>query len=195
MNEKITAFFDAAAENWDRTNSVGRDAALTILSYARISKGKSVLDAGCGTGVLIPFYLEKEASSVAALDISPEMLRMAKKKLGDEKITYICADIEEYRSDEKYDCVMVHNAFPHFLNQEAALKSLSSLVKAGGTFTVAHSISRQQVSLCHRNIPHLSVELPDAGELAAKLADEFTDIRYLENDSIYIVTGTKKEQR
>ncbi|MCQ2462491.1 MAG: class I SAM-dependent methyltransferase [Clostridia bacterium] len=194
MSNEMTAFFDAAAKNWDKTNFIDKNIILSILEHAFVEKGKSVFDAGCGTGVLIPFYLQKGVSEIAALDISGEMLRVAKEKYNDDKIAYICADIEQFETDKKYDCVVVHNAFPHFLNQKAALKNLSALVKDGGTLTVAHSISREQVADCHRNIPHLSVELPEAGTLARMLENEFTDIQYLSDDKMYIVTGIKRSK-
>lgn len=49
----------------------------------------SVLDVACGTGVLIPDYLERGAAQVTAIDIAPEMVRIAREKFPQENVTVL----------------------------------------------------------------------------------------------------------
>ena len=52
-----------------------------ILDNAGIRPGVSVLDVACGTGVLIPDYLKRGAAQITAIDIAPEMVRIAREKI------------------------------------------------------------------------------------------------------------------
>lgn len=192
MKDKVALFFDSLAENWDDTNILDSAVLEKIIDIAGISENKRVLDAGCGTGVLIPFFLKRKVSHITAVDISEKMIRKAKEKYPDKEISFICSDILSFDSDEKFDCVMVHNAFPHFLNQEKAIEKLKDLTSCGGTLTVAHSISRSAVLKCHKNVPEISVELPNAQAVADMFGDDFEDFTVISDERSYVVSATRK---
>jgi demethylmenaquinone methyltransferase/2-methoxy-6-polyprenyl-1,4-benzoquinol methylase len=67
--EKIVEFFDRLAPQWDADMIRNDEVINKILDNANVTEGKSVLDVACGTGVLIPDYLERKVSSVTAIDI------------------------------------------------------------------------------------------------------------------------------
>ncbi len=122
----IIAFFDREASHWD-AETVKDDAIIgKILDGAGLKAGMDVLDVACGTGVMIPYYLERNAGSVTAIDISPEMARIAAKKFPEVRV--ICGDAETAVFDREFDCVMVYNAFPHFPDPEALIRRLSYLL-------------------------------------------------------------------
>ena len=78
--QAVIDFFDQAAAGWD-AQLVRNEAVIgQILDNAGIRPGVSVLDVACGTGVLIPDYLERGAAQVTAIDIAPEMARIAREK-------------------------------------------------------------------------------------------------------------------
>ena len=69
--QAVIDFFDQAAAGWD-AQLVRNEAVIgQILDNAGIRPGVSVLDVACGTGVLIPDYLERGAAQVTAIDIAP----------------------------------------------------------------------------------------------------------------------------
>ena len=70
-----------------------------------------MLDVACGTGVLLPDYLKRSVRSVTGIDISPEMIRIAKKKFPQESVKLICGDVESVQLNRQFDCVMVYNVF------------------------------------------------------------------------------------
>ena len=81
MNQKdIIHFFDQLAPNWDAGMIRSDEIISTILENAGVTHGKDVLDVACGTGVLFPDYLARQVGSVTAIDISPEMVRIAAGK-------------------------------------------------------------------------------------------------------------------
>ena len=113
--KEVIEFFDRLAPGWD-SDLVRNDEIIgIILDNARVSDGKDILDVACGTGVLIPDYLEREVASVTAIDISPEMSRIAGEKFsGDPRVKVLCGDVENTDFGRTFDCVIVYNAFPHF---------------------------------------------------------------------------------
>ena len=110
--QAVIDFFDRAAANWD-AQLVRNEAVIgKILDNAGIRPGVSVLDVACGTGVLIPDYLKRGAARVTAIDIAPEMARIAREKFTQESVTVLCGDAARTRFETPFDCIMIYNAFP-----------------------------------------------------------------------------------
>lgn len=109
-----------------------------ILDNAGIRPGVSVLDVACGTGVLIPDYLKRGAAQITAIDIAPEMVRIAREKFPQENVTVLCGDASQTHFPALFDCIVIYNAFPHFPEPERLISHLAGLLTPGGTLTVAH---------------------------------------------------------
>ena len=190
----VIEFFDRCAPNWD-ADQIPKDAIINrILDNANVGENLDVLDVACGTGVLFPFYLERNVRSVTGIDISHEMARLAAEKHRDtENIRVICGDVEETRFDKQFDSVMVYNAFPHFPDPERLIATLASLLKEGGRLTVAHSASREQIDDHHSGAASkVSNGLMYADELKA-IFDPFFDVDIMiSNQEMYQVSGVKK---
>jgi SAM-dependent methyltransferase len=64
-----------------------------------------VLELACGPGPWTPRLLTS-ATSVTAVDVSPEMLALARERVGDDdRVRFVCADLFEWRPDRRYDTV------------------------------------------------------------------------------------------
>ena len=98
--QEITAFFDRMAPQWD-ADMIRSDAIIgKILDGAEVRPGVSVLDVACGTGVLFPDYLARQVGKVTAVDISPEMVKIAAAKYPGSPITVLCGDVEQLHPAE-----------------------------------------------------------------------------------------------
>jgi SAM-dependent methyltransferase len=64
----------------------------------------SVLELACGPGMWTSQLL-RYASDVTAVDASPEMLAIAKARVGGERVRFIQADLFTWRPDRLYDVV------------------------------------------------------------------------------------------
>ena len=129
--QAVIDFFDQAAAGWD-AQLVRNEAVIgQILDNAGIRPGVSVLDVACGTGVLIPDYLERGAAQVTAIDIAPEMARIAREKFPQENVTVLCGDAAQARFPAPFDCIVVYNAFPHFPEPERLIAHLAGLLAPG----------------------------------------------------------------
>ena len=190
--QDIISFFDRLAPQWD-TDMIRSDEIVdTILNGAEISAGDTVLDVACGTGVLIPDYLKRQAASVTGVDISPEMVKIAAAKFPQNNVQILCADVETLPLEQKFDRIMVYNAFPHFPAPERLIQVLASHLVPGGTLTVAHGMSRAQIDHRHEgSASKVSIGLMHEDELASIFSKYLTVTVKVSNDRMYQVTGKK----
>ncbi len=190
--QDVISFFDRLAPQWDADMIRHDDIISYILDNAQVGPGKDVLDVACGTGVLIPDYLSRNVASVTAVDIAPEMVKICRSKFSQENVTVLCGDVETLPIDKKFDCVMVYNAFPHFPEPARLIERLSSLVKEGGTLTIAHGMSRAQIDNHHSGAAsRVSIGLMDENALAAMFRRHLRLTVKISNDRMYQVTGQK----
>ena len=86
--EDVIEFFDRLAPGWDSDMIRSDEVIGEILDNAGVTAGKEVLDVACGTGVLIPDYLEREVAQVTGIDISEEMIKIARRKFAQEQVLF-----------------------------------------------------------------------------------------------------------
>lgn len=188
----IITFFDKCAPWWDTDMVRHEDLITAILDNGGIKEGIHVLDVACGTGVLFPDYLSRNVASVTGIDISPEMAKIAAEKFPEVKV--ICGDVETAEFSRKFDAIMVYNAFPHFPNPAHLIKVLAGLVKTGGKLSVAHGMSRAQLTSHHAGrASSVSIDLLHEKELAALMEPYFDVDVIISNDRMYQVAGVRRE--
>ncbi len=189
--KNVIDFFNRCAPWWD-DDMIRRDDIINmILDNGGICENIDVLDVACGTGVLFPDYIKRGVASVTGIDISPEMVKIAKQKF--PQINVICGDVESVKFDRQFDAVMVYNAFPHFPNSENLIEVLAGLTKTGGRLSVAHGMSRAELHNHHKNrASEVSVELISENKLADIFSKWFDVDVIISNDNMYQVSGTRK---
>ena len=191
--QAVIDFFDRAAANWDA--QLVRNAAVIgkIRDNAGIRPGVSVLDVACGTGVVIPDYLKRGAARVTAIDIAPEMARIAREKFPQENVTVLCGDAARTRFETPFDCIMIYNAFPHFPEPERLIAHLAGLLTPGGTLTVAHGLSRSALDAHHEKTARaVSNGLLPVETLAGLFAKHLTVTVRISDGDMYQVVGQRR---
>ena len=83
--------------------------------------GMSVLDVGCGTGILSK-HLADIGASVTSIDISTKLVEYARINSAHKNIVYMDGDICGYTSKKKYDIVVFSDVIEHIKPEE--LKSM-----------------------------------------------------------------------
>lgn len=115
--------------------------------------GKAVLDLGCGEGYCARNYVRLGAKSVYGIDISSEMIKLARASGDDSRMSFQCASIDQFSSSqdahvEKYDIatsVFVSN----YLDSAQLLNLVETAhraLKSGGEFVLLHP---------HPHLPYL----------------------------------------
>lgn len=189
--QEVIRFFDRCAPSWD-VGLVRNEAVISaILDNAGVQAGVDVLDVACGTGVLFPDYLQRGVASLTAVDISPEMVKIAQQKFPEVKV--LCGDVEQTDFDRCFDVIMIYNAFPHFPDPARLICRLARWVKPGGRLSVAHGMSREKLLQHHAGTAsRVSVDLLEENELAALFAPYFDVDTVISDERMYQVAGRKR---
>ena len=193
--QDIIEFFDRCAPSWD-ADMVKNDAIIgRILDNAEVGPGMDILDVACGTGVMFDYYVNRNVASVTGIDISPEMAKIAAAKYAeDPKIRVICADVEEYKFDRKFDRIVVYNAFPHFPYPKRLIKTLAKLLKEDGRLTVAHGMSREAIDGHHSGAASKVSNGLMSAESLKRIFDAHFDVEVvISNRHMYQVSGVKRD--
>ena len=147
-------FFDQTADNWDAR--LGREMLARlreIVAGLDIVSGATVLDVGCGTGVLLPLLYESMNGDghVVALDLSGEMLKRARSK--GQPAVYVQGDAQSLPLPEGvFDWVLCNAVFPHFPDKLRALAELRRVLRAGGRLVICHAFNREVINEFHRSV-------------------------------------------
>ena len=190
--QDVITFFDGLAPQWDADMVRSDEIIGKILDNAGVAAGAEVLDVACGTGVLLPDYLKRGVKSVTAVDISPEMVKIAQRKFPEENVHILCGDIEEIPLEQCFDCIVVYNAFPHFPEPEKLIRRLAGLLKPGGRLTIAHGMSRAAIDSHHSGIAsRVSVGLMHEDQLAELMAPYLRVITKISDERMYQLVGER----
>jgi demethylmenaquinone methyltransferase/2-methoxy-6-polyprenyl-1,4-benzoquinol methylase len=105
LDEQI-AYYRARASEYDETAPSPASPAYERLRSAlrEFAPRGHVLELACGTGQWTA-ELGRHATSVTAVDASPEMLAINQKKVGEPHVSYVQADLFRWSPMERYDVV------------------------------------------------------------------------------------------
>lgn len=98
-------------------------------------KGKTVIDVGCGWGILCRSFAE-EGAIVTGIDVSEKNIILAKWKSAEDEldIQYHHSSIEDFNPGIQYDIVVCTDALEHFDDHNIVVDKMASLLKPGGFF-------------------------------------------------------------
>lgn len=104
----------------------------------KLQEPVSILDCGCGYGYLALMFLPllPEGSRYMGIDFSPTMIQAAGAWSQTEewqgKVRFAVADIQEFKSNEKYDLVVSQAVLRHVNDGADFLKKMVAFLKPGG---------------------------------------------------------------
>lgn len=126
--------YNTWAQQYDTNSNKTRDleglALRTVLSQIPFD---AVLEIGCGTGKNTEWFATK-AAHITAVDLSEEMLTIAKQKVRSESIVLRQADITQLWTfaDGNYDLISFSLVLEHIENLSHVFKEAATYLKAGG---------------------------------------------------------------
>jgi ubiquinone/menaquinone biosynthesis C-methylase UbiE len=192
-------YFNSRADVWDEELAEKDRAKLEQLAESlEIAAGSAILDVGTGTGVLLPFLLEKigDTGWLVALDFAEEMLEKARAKNFKGNIDYINADIADVPLlDGIFDAVVCYSSFPHFRNKPKALREINRLLKNGGKLYICHTSGKDEINRIHRQVAVLAHHtIPEASVMCDLLsAAGFVNIDIVETADSYFTSARKSQ--
>jgi demethylmenaquinone methyltransferase/2-methoxy-6-polyprenyl-1,4-benzoquinol methylase len=193
------AYFDGIADQWDGWEDLDAlsNRLASGLEELGIGADETVLDIGCGTGNLTRALLRRLSSAgrVVAVDLSPRMLEVARKKVTDPRVEWHAADAQQLPiGDESSDRVICCSVWPHFDHPEQVALELGRVLRPEGSLHVWHLGARARINAIHAGAGHAIRQdrLPPANETARLLSGSGFQLRVaLENEERYLVTAVK----
>jgi 2-polyprenyl-3-methyl-5-hydroxy-6-metoxy-1,4-benzoquinol methylase len=131
------------SKRWAEAETVAE----SICAIAGLSKGNSVLDAGCGPG-RISIELAAKGLDVTGVDIIQPYLDAAADSAKDEDVslTLINSDLRTFNSERKFDAVInMYTSFGYCetIDEDLSiLRNIFNVVKEGGWF-IMECLSRE----------------------------------------------------
>ncbi|MFB5605817.1 MAG: class I SAM-dependent methyltransferase, partial [Nitrosarchaeum sp.] len=111
-----------------------------LVQLVNVTKGNSVLDLACGTGVVIKKIRESVGNSgyVVGADASVAAIKIAKKwNDGKSNINFINIDAEKFSFSHEFDVITCQYALFFFPNAQKALKNIRNSLKKTGTVGIS----------------------------------------------------------
>ena len=138
-NEYLVETFDTFAASFDNKLENLEYKAPQLITDAvksQISESKrslTILDAGCGTGLCAPL-LKPLAKKLSGVDLSPNMLKLAKERKCYDEI--VCDELVAYinKFTNTYDVIVSADTLVYFGELKQVFDSVTKALKPGGLF-------------------------------------------------------------
>ncbi len=94
----------------------------------------NILEVGSGTGYVT--YLLRKAfpnAQIMAVDIAEGMIKVARERIHDDSVTFICGDIESINLDGKFDLIISNATFQWFNEPRKTLEKLKNYLTSKGS--------------------------------------------------------------
>lgn len=186
-------FFDRLAHRWDDMAHAPEEKIDAILTRAGVPRGGHVLDVACGTGILFPALLRRSPVLLRAIDLSPGMVAQARLKYAGAGVEISAEDFYTFRQ-RGFDCMVVYNAYPHFLDKALFASQALRCLNTGGRLVIAHGCGRRALNTRHHTGPAQAVSTPllSCSEEALRLGYHFAFDVMVDEEDRYILSGVKK---
>lgn len=152
--------------NWESPAGRRRWKRRVELLTSHITPGMNVLEIGCGTGYYTK-ELEKTGAKITAIDISPDLLEVAKSNVKSDHVIFMIDNAYHMSlGDETFDTVVGISVL-HHLEIEKALKEIYRVLKPGGTIRFSEpNMLNPQIAI-EKNIPYIKEKLGDSPDETA----------------------------
>jgi ubiquinone/menaquinone biosynthesis C-methylase UbiE len=115
-------------QGWFYNEMLEMPSVLELLGNVR---GKKILDLGCGTGIYAKL-LKKKGAMVKGFDISPEMIKIAKRE--NPTLELKIGSAYEIPFNEKFDTVLASLVVHYIEDWDKMFKEVRRVLKKGGVF-------------------------------------------------------------
>lgn len=177
---RYACFYDGYAD-------AQRRAALDLAEAVGRDGFSNILEVGCGTGNFTSLLRDRHRSaSVVAVDISHEMVRVARRKVKFGNVSFLVADAEEMGFRAEFDCLASNACFQWFAQPRDTLAGYARMLKPGGiiAFSVFGPRTYHELGAALSDVfPGTAIEagrFAAKAELAALLALFFKDVEIRE---------------
>ena len=185
IKENSKAAFNRQAATYDRDIKGQHARSLYPFMLKKLSdiSFQSALDLGCGTGEMLKLILQKnEHKDLYGIDLSEEMLAVAKSKLPN-RVRLFLGDSESLPfPDNSFDVVYCNDSFHHYPAPQNVLMEVHRVLKPGGTFLIGDcwqpSLGRVIMNFYMRHSKEGDVKIYSKSELVSMLSTYFHNVSW-----------------
>ena len=152
--------------NWETPARIIRWNRRVEMLTKSLNSGMKVLEIGCGTGFFTK-EIVKKTIQLTAIDISPELVAVAKRSILNSNVTFIIENAYQMTFDEQTFDAVIGSSVLHHLDVNPALKEFYRVLKPGGYIAFTEpNMMNPQIAL-QKNIPALKKALGDSPDESA----------------------------
>jgi ubiquinone/menaquinone biosynthesis C-methylase UbiE len=159
---------EGAGEVWNWESPAGKirwQRRVKMLT-SHILSSDNVLEIGCGTGYFTK-EIAKTGAGVTAIDISPELLKIAKDEIPDTNVSFVIENAYDLSFEANCFDSIVGSSVLHHLEIEKAISEMFRVLKPGGSlFFTEPNMMNPQIAL-QKNIPAIKRKLGDSPDETA----------------------------
>ena len=193
------AYFNEVAESWDQMYYTSEPAVFLkeLVQRFGLKLGQIILDAGTGTGVLVPFLLEAIGSSgsVTAIDYAENMIKVFRSKFSNlRNVRAELKDVEDLDLPaETFDAAVCFGLFPHLEHTEQALMNLNRVLKRDGRLVIAHALGSSEIREHHKGVSPVAQDLLPEEEKMKRMLKQtgFSDVHIIDEPGLYLCLAAK----
>ena len=192
---KVATYFDERADSWIKMETHTKSPMQPAVAVmAGVGLESRVLDLGCGLGVMMPVYQQLGVSRAVGVDVSEKMIELARERWADEpRFDFIAADAAQLDLDERFDSIVIYNAYQHFMDRENLVRTCHRLLLDGGRFVVAHGAGKDHINSHHDAVAAgVSMGLKSAREESVAWEGLFEIDAIVDTPGFYAFAGRKK---
>ena len=136
-----------------------------IAQHAGLKSDIYALEIGCGTGNFTESFAMSGAN-LLALDISEDLLKLARERHLPSTVDFICQPIETLDMPETFDAI-IGSSVLHHLEISSSLKMIYRLLKPGGIIAFAEPNMLNPQIMLQKNIPWIKKRVGDSPDETA----------------------------
>ncbi|HOK08967.1 MAG TPA: class I SAM-dependent methyltransferase [Candidatus Hydrogenedens sp.] len=196
--KEIIDFFDHHAPQWDSYVSEGvLDKVENLLKNIDIKPTNTILDIGCGTGILVPYLWNRlqQNGTLIEVDVSREMIWHGKMKFKKIPCHWLITDAHFLPlKSEIADVIICFSIFPHLIDKKQAITEHSRVLKKGGIWVVCHSQPSKAINEFHQHVGGVVANhvIPEINEITQFLKDANLNLHHFQdNEEGYLLIATR----
>jgi malonyl-CoA O-methyltransferase len=125
--------FSKSAVTYDDHAAVQKKCAEKLVDFLDLDYFNKILEIGCGTGVYTSKLKERYPEvDITAIDISTDMVEMARRKIPSSNISFYVSDAEGLKMGQKFDLITSNASLQWFSALDRSFSRFSEHLSPGG---------------------------------------------------------------
>lgn len=183
--DRVCYNFSRVANEYDRYSQIQDLCAQKLVDFLELKQDlRTIFDLGCGTGMFTKILHQKfPQAKICAVDISEEMLAVAKNKFSQSNVNYVVADAETFVPNEQFDLVCSNASFQWFSDLGKAFKHYKTMLNFNGTILFSifgpktfWQLRESLTHLCQDDVKISAAQFMESQDIVALLGQNYVSV-------------------